>query len=67
MYITTCKIDGQCKFNAEAGHRKPVLWDNPEVLVVGEGKEVREGFRIGEETYNCGRFMLMYGKTITIL
>ena len=28
MYITICKIDDQCKF--DAGHSKPVLWDNPE-------------------------------------
>ena len=31
MYITICKINEQCKFSInEAGHSKPVLWDNPE-------------------------------------
>ena len=31
------------------------------------GREVGGGFRIGEHMYACGGFMLMYGKTNTIL
>ena len=30
MYLTTRKIDDQCKFDAWRGHPKLVLWDNPE-------------------------------------
>ena len=30
MYITVCEIDDQSKFNDEAGHSKPVHWDDPE-------------------------------------
>ena len=29
-YITICKIDDQCKFDAWSREPKPVLWDNPE-------------------------------------
>ena len=50
----------------EAGHPKPVLWDNLEWW--GGGGEVGGGFRMGQNTCtHCGRFMLMYGKNITIL
>ena len=44
----------------EAGHSKPVLWDNPERLD-GEGGEgvVQDG---GEHMYTRGWFMSMYGK-----
>ena len=44
----------------EAGHAKPVLWDNLEGYG-GEGGG--RGFRMGENTcIHYGRFMLMYGK-----
>ena len=33
----------------------------------GMGREVRGGFKDGEHMYTHGRFMLMYGKTNTIL
>ena len=42
-----------------------VHWDNPEGWC-GEGGG-RWGVRNGEHVYTCGRFMLMYGKTNTIL
>ena len=43
----------------EAGHSKPVLWDNPE----GWGEEgMGEGFRMVGHMYTQGWFMLMYGK-----
>ena len=35
MYITICKIDGQCKFHASSRAPKPGFWDNAE----GEGGE----------------------------
>ena len=31
-----CKIGDQCKFDHEARHPKPVLWDNPERDRVGK-------------------------------
>ena len=41
-----------------------VHWDDPEVWYgVGGGRGVQDG----EHMYTCGRFMLMYGKTNTIL
>ena len=33
----------------------------------GMGREVGGGVQDGEHVYTCGRFMLMYGKTNTIL
>ena len=33
----------------------------------GTGREVGGGFRDGEHVYTCGGFMLIYGKTNTIL
>ena len=44
----------------EAGHPKPVIWDNPE----GQGGEGRgtPSSGMGGHIYNCGRFMLIYGK-----
>ena len=41
-----------------------VHWDNPEGWY-GEGGG--RGLWDGEQVYTCGRFMLMYGKTNTIL
>ena len=41
-----------------------VHWDDPEGWY-GEGGE--KGVQDGEHMYTCGRFMLMYGKTNTIL
>jgi len=41
-----------------------VHWDDPEGWY-GEGGE--RGFKVGEHVYTRGRFMLMYGKTNTIL
>ena len=43
----------------EAGHPKPVLWDNPEGYG-GEGGE--RGAQHGGNMYTCGWFMSMYGK-----
>ena len=41
-----------------------VHWDDPEGWY-GEGGGM--GVQDGEHVYTCGRFMLMYGKTNTIL
>ena len=41
-----------------------VHWDNPE-RCYGEGGGRRD--QDGEHMYTCGRFMLIYGKTNTIL
>jgi len=41
-----------------------VHWDDPERWY-GEGGE--RGVQDGEHVYTCGVFMLMYGKTNTIL
>ena len=38
-------------------------WDDPEVWY-GEGGG--RGVQDGEHMYTCGRFMLMYGKTIAL-
>ena len=39
-------------------------WDDPEGSY---GEEGGRGIQDGEHVYTCGRFMLMYGKTNTIL
>ena len=41
-----------------------VHWDDPEGWY---GKGSGRGFQVGEHVYTCGGFMLMYGKTNTIL
>ena len=43
----------------EAGHSKPVLWDNPEGW---GGRKVGGGFGMGGHMYTCGWFMSMYDK-----
>ena len=44
----------------------PVHGDNPEGWY-GEGGGRREGIQDGEHVHTCGGFMMMYGKTNTIL
>ena len=41
-----------------------VHWDDPEE---GDGDGGGRGVQDGDHMYTCGRFMLMYGKTNTIL
>ena len=48
----------------DAGCSGLVHWDDPEGWY-GEGR--RRGVQDGEYTFTCGGFMLMYGKTNTIL
>ena len=48
----------------DTGCLRLVHWDNPEGWYrEGGGREVQDG----EHVYSCGGFMLMYGKTNTIL
>ena len=67
--IETCIIS-YMKLIASPGSRHDtgclglVHWDDPEGWY-GEGGG--KGFKVGEHVYTCGRFMLMYGKTNTIL
>ena len=48
----------------DIGHLGLVHWDDPEGWYREGG---RRGVQDGEHVYTCGRFMLMYGKTNTIL
>ena len=64
MYNIICEMNLQSKFNA--GYRKLGLvhWDDPEGWYgEGGGRRVQDG----EHMYTCGRFILIYGKTNTIL
>ena len=54
-----CKNDLVCFLKVILMH-----WDDPEGWY-GEGGG--RGIQDGEHVYTCGRFMLMYGKTNTIL
>ena len=48
----------------DTGYLGLVHWDDPEELHgEGRGRRVQEG----EHMYTCGGFMLIYGKTNTIL
>ena len=61
--IETCIIS--CKKQITSpGCLGLVHWDDPEgCYVEGGGRGVQDG----EHLYTCGRFMLLYGKTNTIL
>ena len=48
----------------ETGHLKSVHWDNPEGW---DGEGGGRGVQDEEHVYTSGGFMLMYGKTNTIL
>ena len=48
----------------ETGCSGLVHWDDPEGR---NGEEGVRGVQDGEHVYTCGGFMLMYGKTNTIL
>ena len=48
----------------DTGCLELVNWDDPEGWY---GEEVGRGVQDGEHMYTHGRFMLMYGKTNTIL
>ena len=47
----------------EAGHPKPVFWDNLEGYgLKGDGGGSGWGGWRGQHMYTCGQFKLMYGK-----
>ena len=48
----------------ETGHSGPVHWDDPEGW---DGEGGGRGVQDGDHMYTLGGFMLMYGKTNTIL
>ena len=67
--IETCKISYKNQIACpgsmqDIGCLGLVHWDDPEGWY-GEGGG--RGVQDGEHMYTCGRFMLMYGKTNTIL
>ena len=67
--IETCKISHVERISStglmhDKGCSGLVHWDDPEGWYgKGGGKRVQDG----EHVYACGRFMLIYGKTNTIL
>ena len=65
MYNTIYETSCQSRFNARyTGCLGLVHWDDPEGWYgEGGGRRVQDG----EHMYTCGGFMLIYGKTNTIL
>ena len=62
--IETCKISCMKHSMQDTGYLGLVPWDDPEGWYgEGGGRRVQDG----EHMYTCGGFMLMYGKTNTIL
>ena len=69
MYITICKIDGRASSIHEAGHSKPVLWDNPEGWGgEGEGRGVQDGGTCAPvaDSYRCMAKTTNYCKVIIL-
>ena len=64
MYIIICEKDRQSRLMHETGHSGLVHWDDPEGWDRERGGR---GVQDGEHMYTHGGFMLMYGKTNTIL
>ena len=69
MYNIICEMNCQSKFNAcyrvlGAGALGPAERDDPEER---DGEGGGRGVQDGEHLYSRGRFMLMYGKTNSIL
>ena len=64
MYIIMCEMDHYPGSMHDTGCSGMVHWDDPEGWY-GEG--CGRGVQNGEHVYTHGGFMLMYGKTNTIL
>ena len=64
MYNIICETNRQSRFDAGYRMLGLVHWDDPEGWY-GEGGG--RGVQDWENVYTHGRFMLMYGKTNTIL
>ena len=67
--IETCKLSYVKRIASlgsmhDAGWSGLVHWDDPEGW---DGEGDKRGVQDGEHVYTCGEFMLMYGKTNTIL
>ena len=60
MYIFICETNLQSRLDARG-------WCTGMTQRDGMGKEVGGGVQDGEHVYTCDGFMLMYGKTNTIL
>ena len=64
MYIIICERITSPGLMHDTGCLGLVHWDDPEGW---DGEGGRRGVQDGEHVYTRGRFMLMYGKTNTIL
>ena len=64
MYNIIEEMNRQSRSMQDTGCLGLVHWDNPEGWY-GEGSG--RGIQEGELMYTCGGFMLMYGKTNTVL
>ena len=64
MYNIIYEIKHQSRFDKDTGCLGLVHWDDPEGWY-GEGGARR--VQDGEHMYTCGGFILIYGKTNTIL
>ena len=62
LYQYTAKLG--FKVNHKKTNTLKYHWDDPEGWY---GERGGRGVQDGEHVYTCGRFMLMYGKTNTIL
>ena len=65
MYITICKTDDQCKSSGWSRGPKASVLGQPRGIEWERRWDGCSGW--GGHMYTYGRFMLMYGKTITIL
>ena len=64
MYIIICETDRQSRFDDDTGCLGLVHWDHPEGWYrEGGGRAVQDA----EHVYTCGGYMVMYGKTNTLL
>ena len=64
MYIIICEKDCSPGSMHDTGCLGLVHWDDPEGWYrEGDGRRVQDG----QHLYTCGGFMLIYGKTNTIL
>ena len=64
MYNIIQETNCQFRFDQDTECLGLVHWDDPEGWY-GEGSG--KGVQDGEHVYTCGEFMLIYGKTNTIL
>ena len=64
MYIIVCEMNHQSRFDARYRMLGLVHWDDPEGWSgEGGGRRVQDG----EHVYTCGGFILIFGKTNTVM